>query len=148
MLVLNERIKTEIFSHAELEYPNECCGILLGIRDIRSGEKRIAKRVIRTENRSNSDKAVHFAVDPLELLSAENIAKKNGLEIIGFYHSHPDHEAVISQTDALYMIPGNSYPIVSVINGAAVNFASFEKLTEKSGGLFELSEPIITESEK
>lgn len=142
MLVLNDKIKAEIFSHAELEYPNECCGILLGIR---SGERRNAKRVIRTENRCNSDKAVHFAVDPLELLSAENIAEKDGLEIIGFYHSHPDHKAVISQTDALYMIPGNSYPIVSVISGTAANFASFEKLTEKNSGS---GEPIITESEK
>ncbi len=142
MLVLNDKIRKEIISHAELEYPNECCGILLGSRSV---EKRIAKRVIRTENRSNSDKAVHFAIDPLELLSAELSAEKDSLEIIGFYHSHPDCEAGISQTDALYMIGGYSYPVVSVRNGVCVSFASFEKFTEASSGS---KEPIITESEK
>lgn len=141
MLVLSDKIKREIVLHAELEYPDECCGILLGSRD---GKKRTACRAVRTANLGGLDRSAHFAIDPLEIFRVELSSEKEGMEIIGFYHSHPDHEAVISSTDALYMIAGYSYPIVSVRNGSCVSIASFEKILKTSGSE---EEPIITESE-
>ena len=128
MLVLQDDIMEKICSHAQIEYPKECCGILLGKR---LSEQRIAYKVIQTKNMTEAgQKATHFSMDPLELLKVESIAEEEGFEIVGFYHSHPDHEAVVSNADLLHMIQGYSYPIVSVKKGLCVNVNSFERRTQ------------------
>lgn len=146
MLVLNEKIQKEILSHAEREYPCECCGVLLGKR---IGGKRIADGIVCSENKSSSDKTARFAIDPLEIMRIELSAKTDGLDIVGFYHSHPDCEAVLSASDAVYMLEDYSYPIVSARDGADgmyFRIASFEKII---GTYFSSEEElIITESEK
>lgn len=128
MLVLNDNIRVELISHAESEFPRECCGVLLGKR---GGEKRIAERAVRLENKSGSDKTARFAVDPLDIPRIERAAAAENREIVGFYHSHPNRAAVLSQTDELYMLEDCSYPIVSVNEGADgmyFKIASFEKI--------------------
>ena len=69
----------------------------------------------------------YFLIDPLEIAKSELLAEKERLELIGFYHSHPDHEAVASKEDALHMIRGCSYVILSVKNGICRELRSYEK---------------------
>ena len=89
-------------------YPKEGCGILLGRAD------RIEK-IKPIENMHTDEKGrTYFKMDPLVIYKEECEAQKEGLEIIGFYHSHPDKRAVMSMTDEEYMIPEMLYIIVSV----------------------------------
>ncbi|MDD6206984.1 MAG: M67 family metallopeptidase [Clostridiales bacterium] len=126
MLILQDDTLEAICSHAQEEYPKECCGIMLGTRN---GEQRIAHRVIKTRNMAGKSRNVtHFLMNPFEIVEAELLAEKEQLEIVGFYHSHPDYEAAASVTDLHYMMAGYSYSIVSVIDGRSVNVKSFEKL--------------------
>lgn len=130
MLVLNDDVHKAMIAHAEREFPDECCGVLLGRR---GGEKRFAERAVRLENKSGSDKTAHFAVDPLVIPEIELSASARNLEIVGFYHSHPNRAAVLSETDERYMLECLSYPIVSVNEGAdgmVFKLASFEKLND------------------
>lgn len=66
----------------------------------------------------------------MEVVKAELLAEEEGFEIVGFYHSHPDYEAVVSKADKLYMIEGYSYPVISVKNGKCVKVKSFEKTAQ------------------
>ncbi|MCM1166714.1 MAG: M67 family metallopeptidase [Lachnospiraceae bacterium] len=142
MLVLNNDVCRTLLSHAESEYPDECCGVLLGQR---IGGKRVAERTVLLKNQSGSDKTAHFAVNPLDIPRIELAAAAENREIIGFYHSHPNCAAVLSKTDERYMLEDCSYPIVSVNEGADgmyFKIASFEKI------IGVCSEEQISESEK
>ncbi|MGN1119343.1 MAG: Mov34/MPN/PAD-1 family protein [Oscillospiraceae bacterium] len=123
MLFLNNDIQSEITRHAVADYPNECCGILIGQID---GGNKTVRLVFPAENTADSRKT-HFSINPSEILHAEIYAQQNNLEIVGFYHSHPDNEAVASTEDILFMIPGYSYPIISVRNGNPTELRCYTK---------------------
>ena len=110
MLVLNDEVTRELLAHAKSEYPNECCGVLLGKQ---ISNKRFAEQALRLENKSARDKSAHFALDPLVIHKIELLAFAHDLMIVGFYHSHPNCAAVLSKTDERYMLYDHSYPIVS-----------------------------------
>ncbi|MEE9187253.1 MAG: M67 family metallopeptidase, partial [Bacteroidota bacterium] len=81
---------TEIYGHSQRAYPEECCGFLLG----RSSDGQ--RLVIQTQPTSNAridERQRRFLINPDEYLRTEAESKAKDLEIIGFYHSHPDHEA-------------------------------------------------------
>lgn len=125
MLVFADDTLSRLCSHAETEYPGECCGILLGKR---LEEVRIVYKVVPTGNEiEESRRKTYFSVDPLEVFQAEQEADKENLDVVGFYHSHPDCEAVSSKEDICHMMAGYSYPIISVQNGICVTVRSFEK---------------------
>ena len=127
MLVLENEIKKTLYFYAKNAYPEECCGILLGKRE---DGKRYAYKVIATENMSDEKrKGTHFRISPLEVARIEMSAEREGLEMIGFYHSHPNYDASVSREDARYMLSGYSYPIIS-INDAACQMACFEKSSQ------------------
>lgn len=93
-------------------YPNECCGVLLGLL---SDNEKIVHKIIPTQNIAKQDvRDKSFRISPFELYKIECNAEKEALEVLGFYHSHPEYEAVLSKEDVLHMIPGYSYPIISV----------------------------------
>lgn len=123
MLILNKKTTDKLFSHARSEYPKECCGILLGRR---LGEQRIASAAIPTRNMAD-EAQTQFLINPLEIVRAEKTAELQNLEVVGFYHSHPDYEAIVSQAGVLHMIAGYSYLIISVKNGIHIRAHSFEK---------------------
>jgi len=101
-----------IHDHARAAYPEECCGFLLGHSDAprRIEESRRARNVA-TENRAR-----RYSIDPLELLHADDDARKKSLELIGVYHSHPDHPAAPSEYDRSRAVSWLSYVIVSVVD--------------------------------
>ncbi len=145
MLVLNDEVTRELLAHAKSEYPNECCGVLLGKQ---ISNKRFAEQALRLENKSARDKSAYFALDPLVIHKTELLAFAHDLMIVGFYHSHPNCAAVLSKTDERYMLYDHSYPIVSVNEGADglyFKIASFEKII---GTNICREEYLITESEK
>ena len=105
----------------EKAFPEECVGVLLGkIKD----NARHVHSLFPIENSALS-KRTEFAVSQAELQKAEQAAASQNLDVIGFYHSHADFEAVASQKDRAFAIPGFSYPIVSVLGGKAAAVKSF-----------------------
>lgn len=125
MISISEKILEEMIDQAKSEYPNECCGILVGRRD---GREKIVVRQNAVHNLVDGrQKKVHYKISPLELWHIEQFAREENLQIVGFYHSHPDYAADASPDDVKYMIPGYSYPIISVIHGTLAEIKSYEK---------------------
>ncbi|HXR37552.1 MAG TPA: M67 family metallopeptidase [Terracidiphilus sp.] len=110
-------------SHGEETYPNECCGALLG-RSVNDGwkvEAAVPAGNTRTDSAHN-----RYQISPLELVNIERDARRQGLLIAGFYHSHPDHPAQWSSTDlAEAHWLGCSYVITAVAHGNATQTNSF-----------------------
>ena len=106
-----------IRSHGEEIFPNECCGFVLG-RFNGDGRETVELRPV--VNAFEDDEKHHrFSIDPRDFMLAEKDARAKGLDIVGFYHSHPDHPARPSQYDIDHAWPVYSYIIVSVLEGKA-----------------------------
>jgi proteasome lid subunit RPN8/RPN11 len=130
MITLTEQQRADITQHAESEYPNECCGAVLGRFE---DGKKITHRILPISNMREAEaKHNRFLIRPEEFLHCEKTARKAGLEIIGFYHSHPDHPAKPSPYDLEHAFPVYSYIIVSVDNGKANKTTSWELLNDRT----------------
>ena len=141
MLALPSEWEQVIRTEGEAAYPDECCGVLIGEAD-GTGNK-FAKRAAAIHNAREDDARHHrFLIAPEDLLRAEQSARASGLEVIGFYHSHPDHPATPSAYDADHALPFYSYVIVSVRQGVAGELASWELTADRT--VF-LPEPINKE---
>jgi proteasome lid subunit RPN8/RPN11 len=101
---------------SEAAYPNECCGFLLG-----SVEKRVffIKDLQEVENAAEDSRQNRYLILPTDFLYADNSSRELGLEIIGVYHSHPDHPAVPSLIDQKNAIIQYLYIILNVTKGRA-----------------------------
>ena len=123
MAVFDQTAFERMTAHVRNAYPKEGCGILLG----REGGRWI-KNVAVIRNLSEPDQAgKHFLMDPLAVYRAEREAAENEMDILGFYHSHPDREAVPSKEDEAYLIPGMVYIILSVINNRIERISGYWK---------------------
>ncbi|MCL7383894.1 MAG: M67 family metallopeptidase [Thaumarchaeota archaeon] len=109
------KIKSEdlkkIINHCLEASPEECCGLLIGKK---IQDEVIIERVKITKNIYPYDKRVGYVVDPLEYLEAEKEAEKEGLEVVGVYHSHIGLQPSPSMRDLEQAIPGYIYLIISV----------------------------------
>jgi proteasome lid subunit RPN8/RPN11 len=112
MLKLTASDYDVIRRHGEETYPNECCGILLGVAQ---GDTRTVRAAVRCTNACAESPQTRYDIDPRELVRVLRETRERGLDIIGFYHSHPDHPARPSPTDLeqAHWI-GCSYVITSV----------------------------------
>ncbi|MDR1977026.1 MAG: M67 family metallopeptidase [Campylobacteraceae bacterium] len=125
MIVLDREFAQEINLHAEASYPDECCGILLGI--LGEEKEKIVKKLLNIDNaRDEANRHNRFLITPADFAKASFAAIKEGLEIVGFYHSHPDHPSAPSQYDLEHAWPFYSYIIVSVKKGQADIISSWE----------------------
>ena len=128
-----------IQNHAERIYPEECCGLLLGQR---RGDVKTLIEVLPTENswddeaadafqaiegsaQLESSKRSRFSIAPVVMLKAQKDARARRLDIIGIFHSHPDHPAVPSEFDRAIAWQQYSYIIVSVQQGKACDLKSW-----------------------
>ena len=119
MLKISNEDWEAVRAHGEETYPHECCGILLGSVDIDKHEREV-KVVVRAGNTRLDALHNRYNIDPRELIAAQKQARQAGLDIVGFYHSHPDHPPRWSQTDlAEAHWIGCSYVITSVVKGKA-----------------------------
>lgn len=123
MISLDSEQMESIFSHAKQGYPNEVCGIILGACD---GQSKRAVAVRKAGN-LNTDRAHdRYELDPMDLLAAERDGRDQNIEIVGFYHSHPDHPDAPSEFDRQRAWPVYSYLIISVRDGKDVSVRSWQ----------------------
>jgi proteasome lid subunit RPN8/RPN11 len=124
MLKILAKEYTAIRQHGEETYPYECCGVLLGNVD---DDVRVVTSVVRCGNTRTDSAHNRYNIDPRELVRIQREGRERGEDIVGFYHSHPDHPAEWSQTDlAEAHWIGCSYVITSVAKGRAETTNSFE----------------------
>ncbi len=95
-LRIPQSLYSDLRAHGEETYPHECCGILLGKSDT---ETLTVHQLIRAGNTRTDSAHNRYHIAPQELIAAQRQARKSGLDIVGFYHSHPDHPAQWSSTD-------------------------------------------------
>ncbi len=133
MLVFLNGTKDQMILQAVKDYPEECCGVLVG--QCTHGIRNVT-RVIPVRNEKLTGKSTGFAIEPLVIMEIEEEAVENGQEIIGFYHSHPDYRAELSTEDEKYMIPDLSYPIMSVQKGSCRELVSYVKKSQREEMIF------------
>ena len=112
-----------IVRHGEAAYPFEGCGLLLGRAE---DNHKVVARVLPVENRREAE-ARHnrYLIPPEAVLNAEQQAAQEGLDIVGFFHSHPDHPERPSDFDREHAWPWYSYLITSVNRGRAIKTAAW-----------------------
>ena len=128
-LKISEELLEGIREHGKKAYPNECCGVLLG----RMEDSRKSVVELRAmENTREDSPRNRYLISSRELLEAEKAARARGLDIVGVYHSHPDHPARPSEFDREHAFPWYSYIIVSVNGGKPVDLASWTLRDDRS----------------
>jgi len=133
VLELSRTQRGEIAAQSEREYPHECCGLLLG-RLSEGGRVKTVVEVFPVSN-AREEEARHnrSLITPEEYLRGERHARSRRLDIVGNYHSHPDHPAAPSAFDLEHAWPTWSYVIVSVRQGEARELRSWELRADRSG---------------
>ena len=127
--IANEQLN-EIRKHGVRDYPYECCGLLLG--RFRAEGKVVTETYPISNAREESAKRNRFLIEPKELMRGEQYARSRDLEVVGFYHSHPDSPAVPSQYDLEHAWPTYSYIIVSTRADQAGDLFSWEQEADRS----------------
>jgi len=131
MLRLSPEMEKNIRVDGETAYPNECCGVLIGEVD-NAGIKTV-KSTLTINNASENGEQYHrFLITPEDMMKAEQAARATKFDVIGFYHSHPDHPSAPSGYDKDHALPFYSYVIVSVDNGKAQVLTSWELADDRS----------------
>ena len=126
-----KEILDAVRDHGRTRYPEECCGFLLGRLD-RDGRKVIVASQpaenVRPENRER-----RYTIAPEDYLAADRDAQRKGLDVVGFYHSHPDHPARPSATDlAEATFPEYLYVITSVNKGEPGDLTAWTLAADRS----------------
>jgi proteasome lid subunit RPN8/RPN11 len=127
-LRVSEGLLDDIRRQAELAYPAECCGVLAG----RSGPVKEVLQLRPVANRRTDDPH-RYLIPADDLRSATHELEPLELEILGFYHSHPDHPAAPSKFDQEHAWPWYSYMIVRVDRGRSGDIASWVLDDDRSG---------------
>jgi proteasome lid subunit RPN8/RPN11 len=131
VITLDAERLAEIRRHGVADYPYECCGLLLG-RYEQEGRKVVLETYPISNAREESAKRNRFLIRPEELLKGERYARSRNVEVVGFYHSHPDSPAVPSQYDLEHAWPTYSYIIVKTTASEAVDLFSWEQRSDRS----------------
>jgi proteasome lid subunit RPN8/RPN11 len=111
MLVLPKDVRDELEAWIGGGYPEETCGLLIGRTHLGRTE---TARATRAKNTNRARARDRYDLDPLDYLAADTAAREAGLEIVGVWHSHPDHPAEPSETDRAAAWEGWSYVIAEV----------------------------------
>jgi proteasome lid subunit RPN8/RPN11 len=119
-LIIGKELADKIRAHGAETYPYECCGALLGKDDPRE-----IRGLFPMINRRDDSPRNRFSVTPQDVIDAEKAARQQGLDVVGWYHSHPDHPARPSQYDRDHAWPWYSYIIVSVAEGKPQEMTSW-----------------------
>jgi proteasome lid subunit RPN8/RPN11 len=129
MLFVSEDLLREIRGHGAGDYPNETCGAMLGVD---SDADREVRALFPLVNRRDDSPRNRFSVTADDVRGAERAASQQGLELIGWYHSHPDHPARPSEFDREHAWPWYSYVIVSVALGQPQDLTSWRLADDRS----------------
>lgn len=113
MIRIGADLMDAIREHGREAYPEECCGALLGAR----GQPAQVSRIERIENSRESNRVRRYEVSPQDYLRLEKLARDAGVDLLGFYHSHPDHPAAPSAYDREHAFPFFHYLVCAVASG-------------------------------
>jgi proteasome lid subunit RPN8/RPN11 len=122
MITVPQALLREIYDHTESTYPHECCGLIVGTR---GGDGRRAHTFRVCKNLNTERAHDRYEMDPLCQLRVQREFENSPWDVIGIYHSHPDHPSRPSQTDTDRAWPDYSYIIVSVRKGAVAGAQSW-----------------------
>jgi proteasome lid subunit RPN8/RPN11 len=123
MIRFVDSVRLQMEKHAVKDFPDECCGFLFGIENDEGF--RIISDLKEVLNAKPGDKKRRFEITPKDYLKAENYSIESGLQLLGIYHSHPNHPAIPSEHDRLAAQPFFSYVIVSVMQGKVNHIRSW-----------------------
>ena len=132
-LRLTSRVRDEIREHGARGYPDEVCGALLGREVDGEGAVREVTAVVPLENRRDDSPRNRFSVTPQDVLRAERAAREQRLELVGWYHTHPDHPARPSEFDREHAWPWYSYIILGVAASEPGEMTSWRLADDRSG---------------
>lgn len=129
-MITNADVLQAIRDHGAATYPEECCGFLLGTV---STEGNVVQTIHRIENAQEENRERRFLMGPGDFLKADRAARQLGLDVVGTYHSHPDHPAQPSATDLEHAtFPGFTYIIVSVQQGVPGELTTWSLAPDRS----------------
>jgi proteasome lid subunit RPN8/RPN11 len=129
MIVIEADPLARIEIHAQSIFPDECCGFLYG-NEKTDGTRWISK-ILEVNNAQAGDKRRRFEITGKDYMQAERFAAENDLDLLGIYHSHPEHPAIPSEHDRVAAQPFFSYIIISVMQGVIDHIRSW-RLNEAS----------------
>lgn len=135
-LKIPDELLKQIHLHGERAYPEEGAGLLLGA--IENGDKRVSQLITFANAREPSARRNRYLLTPQDYLHGEQEAARLGLDVIGVFHSHPDHPNRPSEFDREWAMPGWSYVITSVQSGKAVESRSWQLSEDRSQFLEEM----------
>jgi proteasome lid subunit RPN8/RPN11 len=138
VITLETRALDEIREHGRTAYPEECCGALLGAGNLAAAR---VTRIERIENSRAEERRRRYSIDPLEYSRLEREADREGIQVLGFYHSHPDHPARPSEYDREHGLPFFHYVVLGVSAGSPGEIGSF--VLSEDRGAFEREELVI-----
>jgi proteasome lid subunit RPN8/RPN11 len=133
-LTLAAQALEAVHAHAAEAVPEECCGFLLG-RPVAGGAS--VEAVLPARNEAPGDRASRYLISPEAVLLARRRARELGLEVVGYYHSHPDGTAEPSGHDLEHAWPATSYLIVPVVEGVPGEPRSWRLREDREGFLEE-----------
>ncbi len=123
-LKMDRTLLEQLRHHGEQTYPHECCGVLVG--EFEEAGNKTVKTVAQCDNTRTDSPRNRYQISPVDLVRIQREAELEGYDIVGFYHSHPDHPALWSSTDLDEAHwSGCSYVITSVDKGKAALTNSF-----------------------
>ncbi len=127
-LEIKPEILKQMSRHAEETYPHECCGFFYG-RDTGSIRRVLEAMPVKNSNTDIPER--RFNIEPQDYRQAERFADEQNLELLGVYHSHPDHPAIASEHDRSVALPWFSYLIFSVMDGKTEDIKSWKLNDER-----------------
>lgn len=131
MATINDKSYRAIIEHTESEYPHESGGMLLG-KFYEDGVRTITETFPLENARAEEDRHDRILILPKDILRVEKYARENGLDVVGYYHSHPEDAAIPSQYDLDHALPVWSYIIASVMNKKTVDMRSWVMRDDRS----------------
>ena len=112
MIILEPQARKLMTADAVNTFPDECCGFLFGIE---KRDERVITDILIVNNVKEGDKKRRFKISAKDYMKAEQYAENNNLQLLGVYHSHPNHPAIPSEHDRIAAQPWFSYIIISVL---------------------------------
>ncbi|MEQ9439746.1 MAG: M67 family metallopeptidase [Cyclobacteriaceae bacterium] len=126
-LKISEEAARVMQRDAETAYPNECCGFFYG----QEVGDRFVQEAVPVQNNQEGDQRRRFEISPLDYMKAERYATEKGIDLLGVYHSHPDHPARPSEHDLKQAVPYFSYIIYSIQQGKMTRVTSWRLKEEE-----------------
>ena len=130
MIRIGKKLLTQIKENGERTYNAECCGAIFGKPE--NGSVNIIE-LLEFNNEHSDNMERRYLISPKQYMQSERTASEKKLDLLGFYHSHPDHPAKPSQFDTDHAFPNFIYMIVSVQKGKAEDLTSWKLLEDRTG---------------